>query len=310
MLELWCEKYRPKTVDDFVWASANLKAAVAKWLREGQTPNVLFSGGAGRGKTSLARLLVRALGIPPIDILDINASLERKVDDLTAMITNFTSTWAMGDSQMKYVILDEADRLSVLSQDFLRNEIESNHENCRFILTCNHRHKITTALHSRVQEFEFSALSRDEAAMRVASILIEESVEFDPENMLKYVDAYHPDLRKCINVMQQRTTDGVLDSFDAAGNDGGDQFIQLLAALTQGDGASARNVIRTSVTPDEYLGTFRFLFTNIEIFEGADKQDEILIIIRDGMWRHSTVGDTEINMAATMTEIAQAVRKA
>jgi DNA polymerase III delta prime subunit len=143
VLDLWIERYRPQNIEDFVWASPNLKSKVDEWIAAGQTPNVLFSGGAGRGKTTLARMLMKALGIPKGDILDINATLERKVDALTDSITGFTSSWAMGPSGIKYVILDEADRLTPLTQDFLRGEIEKHHETVRFILTGNNRRKFT-----------------------------------------------------------------------------------------------------------------------------------------------------------------------
>ncbi len=308
MFDLWTEKYRPKSVDDFVWASTSLRKNVDGWIAAGQTPNVLFSGGAGRGKTSLARLLLRELKIPAFDVLDINASLARKVDEFTEMVTNFTSTWALGDSQMKYVILDEADRLSPLSQDFLRHEMEAHHQSCRFLLTCNHRHKITEALHSRVQEFEFSAMTRDEAALRVAQILIDEKIDFEPNEMLRYLDAYHPDLRKCINVLQQRCEDGKLSPFDSS-DQGADYLLVLLTELVSGQSSKARDIIRNQVAPDDYLSVYRFIYTNIEVFDGVGLQDAVLVAIRDGMWRHSTVGDTEINIATTMTEIASLARK-
>lgn len=310
MLKLWVEAYRPRTIEDFVWASPNLKACVTGWMAAGQVPNILLSGGAGRGKTSLARLLPKALGIPKCDILDINASLDRRVDEITDLITNFTSTWAMGDSGVKYIILDEADRLSPLSQDFLRNEIEKHHETCRFILTCNNRQKITGALHSRLQEFEFASLNRDEAVLRAADILISEGVQFDPEVLIKYVEAYHPDLRKCINVLQQRSMSGTLEDFDNSVTNANEWLLDLLAYTVTGDSRAARNLLNEQATPDDYLSIFRFIFTNIEVFEGTDLQDSVLIAVRDGMWRHTSVGDTEINMAATLTEITQLVRKA
>lgn len=305
---LFVEKYRPKTIDGFVWASPNLKNKVEEWVSNKEVPNVLFTGGAGRGKTTLARMLMIELGIPTCDILDINASLERKVDALTETITNFTSTWAMGDTGIKYVILDEADRLSPLSQDFLRGEIERHHETCRFILTGNDRKKFSEPLHSRFQEFVFSALDRDEAVMRAANILIAEGIKFEPEGLIQYVDAYHPDLRKCINVLQQRSSNGVLQPFVSSDVEATDYLIEMLACLVSGDSKQARQIVRDKVNPDDYISVFRFMFNNIDIFNSDMKQDHVLIAIRDGMWRHATIADAEINMAATLAEIAKIAR--
>ena len=308
MINLWVEKYRPRSVDEFVWASPNLKNCFVSWIAAGEVPNVLFSGGAGRGKTTLARMLMLALDIPSCDVLDINASLERRVDGFTDTITNFTSTWAMGDKEMKYVILDEADRLSNLSQDFLRNEIEKHHSTCRFILTCNQRQKISGPLHSRLQEFEFAALDRDEAVMRAAKILVSENIDFDPETLIKYVNAYYPDLRKSINVLQQRSNSGKLQEFNETSADATDYFVEILSHVVAGNSKQARAIIAEQSSSEDYISIFNFFYTNIAIFDDVNIQDRILIAIRDGMWRHSTVANTEINMAATIAEIAYIAR--
>lgn len=306
MLELWVEKHRPRTREDYVWAAPKLEAKVDEWMRERMLPNLLFSGGAGRGKTSLARLLLRELGIPNADILDINASSEvRKVDDFTASISNFVGSWALGETEMKYVLLDEADRLSAHSQDFLRAEIEKHTDHVRFILTCNHRNKISAALHSRLSEYEFSALTRDDAAMRAANILIAENVAFTPENLLGYVDRYYPDLRKIITVLQGNTIDRKLVAM-GEGSNATKNLVELLHKLLNGDAKGARNTIRETVAPEDYTSVYRFLYTNIEIFAGYE--DPILLIIRDALVRHTHVADTEINIAASMTEIAMLMR--
>jgi replication factor C small subunit len=309
MAEVLVEKYRPKTVDDFVWASPLLRDKVTEWVAAGETPNLLFTGGAGRGKTTLARMIPLLLGIPSCDVLDVNASIERKVDNITDLITNFTSTWAMGDTGIKYVLLDEADRLTPLSQDALRGEIEKNSENVRFILTGNDRKKFTLPMHSRFQEFEFAALEREEAIMRCANILVAEGIEFEPETLIQYVNAYYPDLRKCLNVLQQRTVGKKLSPFSHISADGAEYMMQLLADLVSGDSLAARKTLAENASADDYIGIFRFLFTNVEVFSGIELQDTVLIAIRDGMWRHSMVGEAEINMAATMVEICRAARK-
>ena len=309
MISLWTERYRPHTIEEFVWASPNLKTSVNKWIADKEIPNVLFTGGAGRGKTSLARLLMNELRIPKCDILDKNASLDNKVNAVKDIITSFTSSWAMGETGIKYVILDEADRLSAHSQDFLRGEIEQHAATCRFILTGNNRNKFTEPLHSRFQEFEFPALEHDEAVMRCATILVKEGVEFEPEVLIQYVNAFYPDLRKCINVLQQRSVTGRLDVFTKVDVHTDEYLMELLTFLVSGDAKSARKVLNEQTTPEDYLTILRFIFTNVGVFPNDDSQDNVLIAVRDCIWRHDTVADKEINMAATMVEIARAARK-
>jgi replication factor C small subunit len=136
MKQLWVESYRPQTMDDYVWVDLEMRATVEHWLKDGALPHCLFSGVAGTGKTTLAKLLFRQLGIPDGDILYVNASRERQIDAFQARVVNFVDAWALGPSGIKYVLLDEADKMSQTAQGLLRNEMETYADVCRFVLTC------------------------------------------------------------------------------------------------------------------------------------------------------------------------------
>ena len=153
--KLWVEKYRPKTIDQYVFQDETLKAAVTKWLAEGNIPHLLLSGVQGAGKTSLSQILINEINIDETDVLMINASDENSVDTIREKIKGFISTWPMGD--FKVVRLEEADYISLPAQGVLRSMIEDYSEVARFILTCNYENKIKPAIKSRCQHFRFDA---------------------------------------------------------------------------------------------------------------------------------------------------------
>ena len=153
MKELWVEKYRPKTVDGYVFRDDAQRNQVKTWIKDKTIPNLLFSGNAGIGKTTLAKLLFNELDLNPLDILEINASRTNSVDDVRDKIVNFVQMIPFGD--FKVVLLDEADYLNPQStQPALRGFIEEFSNNCRFILTCNFKNRIIEPLHSRCSVYE------------------------------------------------------------------------------------------------------------------------------------------------------------
>jgi DNA polymerase III delta prime subunit len=197
MKELWVEKYRPKTVDGYVFRDAHQKAQVERWIKDGSIPHLLLSGNAGIGKTTLARLLFNELSINEFDIMEINASRENSAETIRDKITNFVQMIPFGD--FKVVLLDEADYLTPNAQAILRGVMETYHTTARFILTCNYPNRIIPALHSRCQGFHIERVDQTEFTARVATILVEENVEFDLDTLDLFVRATYPylQLRTC-----------------------------------------------------------------------------------------------------------------
>ena len=205
MKELWVEKYRPKTVDGYVFRDEAQKKQVKNWIKEKTIPHLLFSGNAGIGKTTLAKLLFNELEVNEYDILEINASRTNSVDDVRDRIVNFVQMIPFGD--FKVVLLDEADYLSPNAQAALRGVMEEYHTTSRFVLTCNYPNRIIPAIHSRCQGFHIAKIDQTEFTARVAEILITEEVQPDLDILDTYVKATYPDLRKCINMVQMNVQD-------------------------------------------------------------------------------------------------------
>jgi replication factor C small subunit len=310
-VELWTEKYRPKSFNDYVWRDSTMKQKAQQWLTERALPHVVLSGRAGTGKTSLAKMMLRELGIPQGDILSINASHERKIDELEDRILGFVKTYPMFDNptHIKYVLLDEADSLSPLSQRFLRAEMETYSKTTRFILTCNHREKISQPILSRCQMYHFEALSQEEFINRIVEILETEGVKWEIDDLQAYIEAAYPDLRKCINVVQQGTVGGVLKPHKA--EDAGDVEYMLVVTdlFKKKRFLEARKLIVDQASVDEYPELFRWMYQNLALWGSTEPaQDDALIIIRDGIYKHNFVADPELNISATLAELARIER--
>ena len=299
MKELWVEKYRPNSISDYVFRDANQQGQVAGWLKEGALPHLLFSGAPGVGKTTLAKVLLNELDVDSMDILEINASNENSADTIRSKITNFSSTMPFGD--MKYVLLDEADYITPNGQAALRGVMETYHTSCRFILTCNYPQRIIPALHSRCQGFHIQKLDSKEFTARIATICITESVDVDLETLDTYVQATYPDLRKCINLVQQNVVDGALQKPQEGDQSSSDWMLSAVDLFKAGKYKEARNMIVTQARPEEYDDIYKFMYRNLELWGKTEsQQDQAVLIIRDGISKSVTVADPEINLSATL----------
>ena len=304
MKELWVEKYRPNTQDDYVFIDDRQRQQVAEWIQQRSIPHLLLSGGPGTGKTTLARLLINELGVNDFDVMQINASNETKVETMRDKVLNFASTMPFG--RFKVVLLDEADYLSHNSQALLRNAMETYHESVRFILTCNSPNKIMPALHSRCQGFHIAKTDHTEFTARVALVLMKELIEFDLTVLDNYVKATYPDLRKCLQLVQQNSQDGALKDpreNDAAVKDWRLDCVQMFKA---GRLREARTLMCNQASVNDTEEIFRWMYDNLDLWGSTpEQQDDAIKIIRTGLVNHSMVADAEINLAATLIELGQ-----
>ncbi len=302
--ELWIIKHRPHRLDDFVWRDPEMRKMVEDWLTQKALPHCLFSGHHGTGKSSLALLLLDLLEIPDTDRLLINASRERKIEDLQDKIINFLDAWAFNPTGIKYIFLDESDKLSQLAQGMLRNEMES-YPDCRFIMTCNEARKIIPPLHSRLQEIKFIALDKDDYTLRAADVLLQEGVNYEPEVLLAYVARIYPDLRKLLGTLQQHSRDGVLLPPSEAVEGTQDYLPRVVELFSKGKYLDGRKLLIALADPDGYLDIFRYFYQHLALFGPTQvQQNKALIAIRDAMLHHAVVADQEINLSALIAELS------
>lgn len=300
---LWTERYRPDTLEGYVFKDESQKEQIESWIKDQEIPHLLFSGSAGIGKTTLAKILIKALDIDEFDLKEINASRENSVDHMRDVIVNFVSTMPFG--KFKVVLLDEADYLSPNAQAILRGVMETYADTARFILTCNYPNKIIPALHSRCQGFHFEKIDHIEFTARVATVLVTEGIEFELETLDDFVRTTYPDLRKCLNTCQMHSTTGKL-ILAAAGKSTSDYKLAMVELFKQGKIREARQLICSQARPEEMEDLFRFCYDNLDLWSKTEEgQDQAIIIIRQGLVNHTLCADAEINFSATMAELGQ-----
>jgi DNA polymerase III delta prime subunit len=302
MKELWVEKYRPSKIDGYVFRDNHQREQVQSWIKQGTIPHLLFSGNAGIGKTTLAKILFNELEINDLDILEINASRTNSVDDVRDKIVNFVQMIPFGD--FKVVLLDEADYLTPNAQAALRGVMEEYHTTARFILTCNYPNRIIPALHSRCQGFHIERVDVNEFTARVATILVEENVEFDLDTLDTFVKATYPDLRKCINMVQMNSMESKLHTPEKGDAGEQDYKIEMVELFKKGKIKEARKLVCGQARPEEMEEIYRWLYDNIAIFGDEPTQEKAILIIKQGLVDHTLVIDPEINLAATLIRLS------
>jgi len=304
MKQLWVEQYRPRDIEGYVFRDEAQRDQVKQWIKAGSIPHLLFSGAAGIGKTTLAKILINALNIDAYDVLEINASRTNSVDDIRDSVVNFVSTMPFGD--FKIVLLDEADYLSPNAQAALRGVMEEYSQTARFIMTCNYPHKIIPALHSRCQGFHIEKVDHTEFTARAATVLVTEGVEFDIDTLDSYVKATYPDLRKCLNLLQMNTVDLKLKRPSETGTGTADYKLAMVDLFKSGKIREARTLLAAQARPEEMDEIFRWMYDNLDMWSKTPEgQDEAILVIRKGLVNHVSCADAEINLSATLVELSQ-----
>jgi replication factor C small subunit len=247
--------------------------------------------------------LLNELGISEYDILEINASRERGIDEVKGRITDFIRMIPFGP--FKVVLLDEADYLTPAAQAAMRGVMEEYSNTSRFILTCNHENLVIPAIHSRCQHFHFSSIDQTEFDARIATILVEENIDFDLDTLDTFVKATYPDLRKCINLVQQNIDNGRLLTPTQADAGGLDYKFEMVDLFKAGKIQEARKMLCSKARPEEMVDIYRWMYDNIEVF-GKDEatQNKAILIVKQGLLDHALCQDSEINLAATLIRLS------
>lgn len=305
-IEIWTEKYRPRSVADYVWRDNHQKVQVEQWIKDKSIPNILLSGSQGLGKTSLVNVLLEELHVDRGDRLYINASEEVDVEMVRTKILNFASTIPFGE--FKVVILEEADGLarSVASMPALKRIMEEYSDGCRFILTTNNPNKIIAPIHSRCQTISMNSLNREDFLLRLLYILKEEGVDVEAdEDILNKLDTHteacYPDLRKAINSVQLNVVDGKLLSPSADVGSKSDWMITAIDLFKRGLISEAREVITENASDGDYPEIYRYLYRNLQLWgESETQREDAILAIRDGICRDAVSGDREICLSGTL----------
>ena len=302
---LWVEKYRPTTIDDAILPS-ELKTTFQKFVQNGQSPNLLLSGSAGCGKTTVAKAMLEQLGCT---YMMINGSEESGIDVLRNKIKNFASTVSL-EGGRKYVILDEADYLNPQStQPALRGFIEEFSKNCGFILTCNFRNRIIEPLHSRCStvEFRIPAEEKPQLAMdfmkRCGNILDSENVKYNKKVVASLIQKFFPDWRRVLNELQRYSASGEIDAGILV-NLSEDSVKELLSFLKNKEFTNVRRWIVNNLDNDPtriYRRIYDTLYDNLD----SRTIPNAVLVLADYSYKSAFVSDQEINLLACMTELMQ-----
>ena len=303
---LFVEKYRPQTIEDCILPEG-LKETFQKIVDKGELPNMMFTGSAGVGKTTVARALCNELDL---DYMLINGSEDGNIDTLRGKIKQFASTVSLQGGQ-KVVILDEADYLNPQStQPALRGFIEEFSNNCRFILTCNFKNRIIDPLHSRCSIYEFNLGNKAEMAQkfmaRLQFILDSEHIIYDNAVIAELIMKYIPDWRRVINECQRYGMSGHIDT-------------GILVTLSETSIAGLMEDLKTKnfkkmrkwVTDNidvESAKLFRLIYDNMSDYVEPSSIPQLVLILADYSYKDSFVADHELNVVACMTEIMSSIK--
>ena len=304
---LFVEKYRPRTISDCVLPKS-LKNTFQSIVDVGELPNMMFTGSAGVGKTTVARALCNELGL---DYMIINGSEDGNIDTLRGKIKQFASTVSLQGGQ-KVVILDEADYLNPQStQPALRGFIEEFSSNCRFILTCNFKNRIIDPLHSRCSIYEFNyGMNKGPIASafmrRLGDILDAEGIKYDNQVLAELIMKYIPDWRRIINECQRYGISGTIDTGILV-TLSESSIKGLMKDLKSKNFKSMRKWVNDNIDV-ESSKLFRMVYDNMVEYVTPNSIPQLVLILADYSYKDSFVADHELNVVACMTEIMSQIK--
>ncbi len=300
---LWVEEYRPKNVESCVLPK-NLKTTFSEFVKDGQVPNLILSGGAGVGKTTIAKAMLDELNATHMMI---NGSEESGIDVLRTKIKNFASTVSLHGGR-KYLILDEADYLNPQStQPALRGFIEEFHENCGFILTCNYKNRLIEPLHSRCSVVEFMIPNSEKPKLaseffqRVVHILKEQGIKYDNRVVAEVINKHFPDWRRVLNELQRYSVSGTIDAgilVDIAEVN----IKELMQSMKHKEFTNVRKWVVNNLDNDP-VRLFRRIYDSLYDNVEGSGIPHIVVILGEYQYKAAFVADQEINMLACLTEI-------
>jgi len=302
---LWVEKYRPKTIEECILPD-NIKETFRQFLNKGEIPNLLLTGPAGVGKTTVAKALCEQL---ECDYILINGSDEgRFLDTVRGQAKNFASTMSLSaSSNHKVIIIDEADNTTHDVQLLLRSNIEAFHKNCRFIFTCNYKNKIIEPLHSRCSVVEFSIKGKEKAEIqvsffdRIVRILEGEGIKFDKKVLAQLINKHFPDWRRVLNELQRYSVGGTIDSAILA-SFSDVKVDDLIKTLRAKDFPGVRKWVVSNLDNDPAVLLRRLYDGLCQTLNGPSIAAAVLIIAKY-QYQIAFVADQEINLLACLTEI-------
>jgi DNA polymerase III delta prime subunit len=300
---LWSQLYRPKTIEQCILPT-DLKNTFQQFVDKGTIPNMLLTGRAGVGKTTVARAMLEQLNC---DYMIINGSMNGNIDTLRVDISQFASSMSLMGGR-KYVILDEADYLNPNStQPALRNFMEEFSKNCGFILTCNFKNKIIEPLHSRCTVIDFKLPNNEKAKLasqfmkRIKNILDTEKVQYDDGAVAEVISKYFPDWRRVLNELQRYSATGKIDSGILA-NLGDESFKNLFGYLKAKSFSAMRKWVGENSDIESHV-LFRKIYDNAIQHIKPASIPQLVLIIADYQFKAAFVADPEINTVACLTMI-------
>jgi replication factor C small subunit len=300
---LFVEKYRPHKIEDCILPE-RLKSVFREYVKNENIPNLMLTGSAGCGKTTVARAMCEEIGL---NHLFINSSDERGIDTLRTKIKGYASTVSLTGGR-KVIILDEADYLTPEAQAGLRGAIEEFSENCSFIFTCNFKARLIDALHSRCAVVDFSLKGDEKSKMamqmfkRLTTILTTEGIEYDKTVLAKIVERYFPDYRRTLNELQRHATSGRIDTGVLAQVDSVRKLDELIRALKEKDFGTMRKwvVNNSDVDPTRI---YQDIYDGMNTFLKPESIPYVVITIAKYQYQQAFVASQEINLVAALTEI-------